>query len=134
MYRYKVIKLKNGKTQSEHRIIMENYLGRRLNRHEVVHHKNGNGRDNRIENLKVLSLSKHSRDFMFNRKISGSTKNKLVILGRKNRTAAKLQIKDVLTIREMIGRNIPQVEIARQFNIHTSQIQRISCGKSWNWI
>lgn len=46
--------------KDEHRHIMENYLGRKLNRYEVVHHINGNKNDNRIENLQVMTLQEHS--------------------------------------------------------------------------
>jgi hypothetical protein len=60
MYRYKRIKLKDGTTRDEHRLVMESHLGRRLNSNEIVHHKNHNPIDNRIENLEVIKLSSHS--------------------------------------------------------------------------
>ena len=44
-----------------HRIIMENHLGRLLNTDEVVHHLNHNKKDNRLENLQILSNKEHSK-------------------------------------------------------------------------
>ena len=45
----------------EQRIVIENYLGRLLNPDEVVHHKNGNKKDNRPANLEVMSNGEHVR-------------------------------------------------------------------------
>jgi hypothetical protein len=50
---------KNGKQIGEHRVIMEDFFGRRLEHNEIIHHKNGNIRDNRIENLELLTNEEH---------------------------------------------------------------------------
>lgn len=58
---YKKIRLKRNSYQREHRLIMEKHLGRKLRKGEVVHHINHDRKDNRIENLEVMSSSEHTR-------------------------------------------------------------------------
>lgn len=44
-----------------HRMIMEEHLGRKLLKTEMVHHKNGDKTDNRIKNLEIMLQSEHAK-------------------------------------------------------------------------
>ena len=60
MANYKAIKI-DGVKHDYHRWLMEQELGRKLDRNEIVHHKNENKLDNDINNLEVLSRSEHAK-------------------------------------------------------------------------
>lgn len=62
---------KGARYKLQHRIVMEKHLGRKLLRNEIIHHKNANRSDNRIENLQIMTQSEHAKqDYKKTRKIN----------------------------------------------------------------
>lgn len=47
-------------TRDAHRVLVERLIGRPLGRFEFVHHANGNKRDNRLENLEIVTPAVHA--------------------------------------------------------------------------
>lgn len=129
MSNYKAIKV-NGKKVDEHRYIMEQYLGRELARDEVVHHKDGDKSNNKIENLELMSLSEHTRQHQTGNTPSEETRQKLseASTGHKS-TSRKLNDDQVEQVRELHNNGISNREIAKMFGVNHQTINDLINGK-----
>lgn len=76
MHKYKRMKV-NGKCIDEHRLVVEQAIGRKLLSTEIVHHKDGNKLNNAIENLEIMSRSEHARLHTAGRHLAQETKEKI---------------------------------------------------------
>lgn len=138
MTKYKAVKI-DGSKRDEHRALMEQHLGRKLNRDEVVHHINGNKRDNSIENLQVMPLSDHSRMHQLGRKASPEALKNMseAQLGNRHGTPRKLTDEQVRYIRENYIPRDPEFGVrafAKQFGMSHSQVSRAISGKLYSEI
>jgi hypothetical protein len=58
---YKRIWLTDGSCIKEHDFVMEQHIGRKLNKNECVHHIDGDRSNNDIGNLMLMTIGEHSR-------------------------------------------------------------------------
>lgn len=115
--------IKNGKKTNRgiHCLVAEAFISNPLNLREV-NHKNGNKKDNRVENLEWCT---HAQ----NMKHAGRTKLLKPQKGEKN-GMSKLTKKNVEEIRKL-KRKHTQEKIGNMFGVSQAMISDIHNGKNW---
>lgn len=117
---------RNGIKQDLHRAIMEEHLGRKLKSDEVVHHINGDKRDNRIGNLQVMTLSEHSRIHRTGKPLPPETKKKLseANAGRPRPDRWVITTAQAQIAKKQHDRGLSWRAIGRYLNAHHQVIKR----------
>lgn len=132
-YQYHRMSIAKGKTRDEHRLIMEAALGRKLATDEVVHHINGNPKDNRIENLQVMSRSEHTKYHFPNGQIpseAGIKRIKERLTGKPRYDLARCnseQIENVLLLR---SQGLTESQISNATGIARGTVHDVITGRS----
>lgn len=104
---------------SIHRLVLENYSPRDDMATLQVNHKDGDKRNNSLENLEWMSCVENIHHAMKNglrAKVNGS---------------AKLTWEQVSEIREKSSRGVSNVESAEEYGLHPDTIGRIKNNQTW---
>ena len=116
---YKAIN-RDGEVRSEHRIIMERIIGRRLSYNEVVHHIDGDKDNNDPANLMVVTRREHA----------------LIHRSQIDRSKPVLQIKDGIIISRFSSARAASKETGASYqNIYKCcrGIRKTAGGYGWRY-
>jgi len=122
----------DGKEVFIHRYIMEQKLGRKLERGEEVHHIDENKRNNDPDNLELTVKSDHtSHHWKTNPDERKVNLSKSKTNNWKNIHGVKLTPEKVLEIRERLNRKEKQKDLAVEYGVSHHTIRDIRYRNTW---
>lgn len=123
---YKRVSLsKDGKNKDFylHRLVALAFLPN-PNGYKEINHKNGDGSDNRVENLEWCNRRQNL--------------DHAILIGRTTRGKKNMQCKlneeSVRKIRVLVGKGKTQREVANMYNITQGNVSSICRGRNWGWL
>lgn len=123
---------KNGKPKKVlvHRLVAKAFLGSPKQGREV-NHRNGNKKDNRVENLEWVS---HARNIRHAYRVLGRTMTNIRPRGEEN-GHSKLTRDDVIQIRRLYStRDYTQRALGKMFGVTAKAISAIVLRKNWKHV
>lgn len=110
-------------------------MGRKLESNEVVHHINGNTKDNRIENLEVMTRSEHAKLHLTGNRISDRHKERLrqLYTGKPRRIIAKLTMEQAAEIKSLRLQGFSVRELGKMYEVSHSTVSDLLSGKTLSY-
>lgn len=128
--KYKKIKLKDGSTIDEHRLIWMEYYGGIPDGY-VVHHKDEDGFNNDINNLELMTRKEHARYHMKGKKLPKKHRNNIALSLMNNGNRKFFTDEEVREIRRLKLEGLSNRKIAKIFNKGKDSINNIVNGKTY---
>lgn len=110
---------------AEHTHVMQQHIGRKLTPDEVVHHKNRDRGDNRLENLELMTKRDHALEHTAERLAA----RKLVRAKK-----CKLHIDQVAVIRRKLANGATSKALAQEFGVTETTVSHIRNRVTWSHV
>lgn len=120
---------KKPKTVYFHKLTAEVWLPKPSENHVTVTHIDRNLRNNHVSNLKWQTIEETGkRNGEFFRTLFTGQKHPGTV------TNSRLKEKDIVQLKKMLQRGVPQVKIAKMFCLSEMQVTRIKRGINWGHV